>query len=115
MPTSAANTRARKESSGKECFRRHLATRRSSRASSGVEVAHATVLLGALGGSFGGRTTSRPVADARDGLDDAGLFGVALDFGAQARDVHVYVTARQIVRARRDGLGDLGTREGPAR
>src|SRR5215212_4112264 len=71
--------------------------------------------LGALGGSFGGRTTSRPVADARDGLDDAGLFGVALDLGAQARDVHVYVTARQIVRARRDGLGDLGTREGPAR
>src|SRR5918997_4598971 len=54
----------------------------------------------------------RPVADARDCLNDLGPRGVALDLGPEPADVDVYVAAGQIVRARRDGLGDLGAREG---
>src|SRR5918997_2234238 len=53
-----------------------------------------------------------PVTDARDGLYDLGPRRVALDLGPEPADVDVYVAARQIVRARGDGLGDLGAREG---
>src|SRR5918997_1940133 len=53
-----------------------------------------------------------PVTDARDGLYDLGPRRVALDLGPEPADVDVYVAARQIVRARGDGLGNLGAREG---
>src|SRR5829696_2296942 len=105
MPTKAAKTRVLMGSGGKGYLRYSLSTRRSS--------GHAAA-LGAPGGGGRGRT-SRPVADARNSLDNAGLSGVVLDLGAQARDVHVNIAARQVVRACRDGLGDLGPREGPAR
>src|SRR5215212_5244414 len=52
-----------------------------------------------------------PVTDARDGLYDLRPRGIALDLGPQPADVDVYVTAGQIMRARGDGLGDLGPRE----
>src|SRR5215217_6469769 len=52
-----------------------------------------------------------PVTDARDGLYNLRLRRVALDLGSQPADVDVYVTAGQIMRARGDGLGDLGPRE----
>src|ERR687893_2333064 len=53
-----------------------------------------------------------PVTDARDGLYDLGPRRVALDLGPEPADVDVYVAARQIMRPRGDGLGDLGPREG---
>src|SRR5215212_5881615 len=52
-----------------------------------------------------------PVTDARDGLYNLRLRRVTLELGPQPADVDVYVTAGQIVRARRDSLGDLGPRE----
>src|SRR5215212_2802266 len=52
-----------------------------------------------------------PVTDARDGLYNLRLRRVTLELGPQPADVDVYVTAGQIVRARGDGLGDLGPRE----
>src|SRR5215210_6357989 len=52
-----------------------------------------------------------PVPDAWDGLYDLGPRRVVLDLGPEPADVNVYVTARQIVRPRRNGLGDLGPRK----
>src|SRR5215211_2716992 len=54
----------------------------------------------------------RPVADARDGLYDLRPRRVALDLGPEPAYVYVYVAARQIMRPRGDGLGDLGPRKG---
>src|SRR5918911_5518449 len=53
----------------------------------------------------------RPVTDARDGLNDLGSRRVGLDLGPEPADVDVYVAAGQIMRARGDGLRDLGPRE----
>src|SRR5829696_9575559 len=52
-----------------------------------------------------------PVTDARNGLYDLWPRRVALDLGPEPADVDVYVAAGQVVRARGDGLGDLGSRE----
>src|SRR5918998_5110477 len=90
MPTSATKMRALKPSAGKNLRFSCLAPMSSP-------------LLDRPG---------RPVADARDCLDDLRPRGVALDLGPEPADVDVYVAAGQVVRARRDGLGDLGTREG---
>src|ERR671916_3345168 len=103
MPTKAAKTRVLMESGGKGYFRYSLSTRRSS--------GHAAA-LGAPGGGGGRGRTSRPVADARNSLDNARLSGVVLHLGAQARDVHVKIAARPAGRPRRDGVGDLGARGG---
>src|ERR687898_3180605 len=106
MPTKAAKTRVLMESGGKGYFRYSLSTRRSS--------GHAAA-LGAPGRGGGRGRTSRPIADARNSLNNAGLSGVVLDLGAQARDVHINIAARPVVRPHRHGLGDLGPRGGPAR
>src|SRR5215207_6106783 len=53
----------------------------------------------------------RPVADARDGLYDHRLRRVVLDLGPEPADVDVYVAACQVMRAGRDGFGDLGPRK----
>src|SRR5215203_2843213 len=52
-----------------------------------------------------------PVPDAGDGLYDLGPRRIVFYLGPEPAYVHVYVTARQIVRPRGDGLGDLGPRE----
>src|SRR5919199_6487461 len=52
-----------------------------------------------------------PLTDARDGLYDLGSRRVGLNLGSEPADVDVYVAAGQVMRARGDGLGDLGPRE----
>src|SRR5215204_2340441 len=95
MPTSATKMRALKPSAGKNLL-----------LSLPLSILSLQRRLGRSG---------CPVTDARDGLDDLRPRRVALDLGPEPADVDVYVAAGQVVRARGDGLGDLGSREGLTR
>src|SRR3712207_5451792 len=94
MPTSATNMRALKPSVGRSLLLPFL------------------FILSLQGGLT---RPGSPVTDARDGLYDLWPRRVALDLCPEPADVDVYVAAGQVVRARGDGLGDLGPREGLTR